>query len=89
MIRAVVMAALGGQEQGLASEMMTRQKARTHLENTMSPKPENQVGISVSSRFVGYRRLVKEPSRAEMRDKRTCQTRPVQVALFCSPRYLP
>lgn len=67
MIRAVMMWALGGQEQGLRSEMMRWQNARTHLESKMSPKPENQVGIHSSNKFLGYRRLVRD---VEGRDER-------------------
>lgn len=69
MIRAVMMGAPEGQEQGLEAEMLRRQNVRTHLQSKMSPEPENQVGISLSNKFVGYRRLVKETLRAEMMRK--------------------
>lgn len=64
MIRVVTVGALGGQEQGLESEVMRWQNARTHLE---SKKPENQVGIRLSNKFVGYWRLVRD---VKGRDKR-------------------
>ena len=66
MIRAVTMGALGGQEQGLGSEVMRWQNASTHLEGKMSLN-ENQVGIHSSNKFVGYRRLVRD---IEGRDER-------------------
>lgn len=67
MRRAVTLGTLGGQEQGLGSEVMGWPNARTHLESKMSPKPEHQVGIRSSNKFVGYRRLVKD---VEGRDER-------------------
>lgn len=74
MIRAVMMGALGRHEQGLESEMMKWWNARMHLQSKMSLEPENQVGISLSNKFVYYRRLVKETLRAVMIDKKTCQS---------------
>lgn len=45
----------------------------TLLESQMSPKPENQAELSLSNKFVGYGRLLKETLRAEMIDKKTRQ----------------
>lgn len=53
--------------------MMRWQNGMRRLESQMSPKPENQAGMSLSNKFVGYGGLLKETLSAEMIDKKTCQ----------------